>query len=188
MTQPSKYLVKGSSVRAYLTELQETKKLEALTARVSPEAAALVRDPPMPSSWVDAHRMGELVEAYSGLAGHEAALELGRAVVGKHMLPFFLPMLTGIMRVIGVSPASLFARFGTIVQTSVRGVDYRYQALSDTSGRMETGYDTNRSLTWAVFAQNVAGLEAIFRVCGAKGSVGAIEIVNPQTARYPLSW
>jgi hypothetical protein len=188
MAQPSRYLVKGSAVRAYVKELEELKKLDAVLARVSPEAAALVHDLPMPSSWVDAHRLGELVEALCVLDGRHAALELGRAAIDKQLSPLLMPMLTGILRVIGVSPATVFMRYESIVQTTVRGTEYRYQATSPRSGYMDVRYDTERTLPWAVLAQNVAGFESIFKACGANGTVGDFEIVGPHAARFPLSW
>jgi hypothetical protein len=188
MAETSKYLIKGSCVRAYVKELEETKKLDAVLTRVSPDAAALARTPPMPSSWVDAHRLGELVEALCAIDGRDAALQLGRAAVDKQMLPLLLPMMKGIMRIIGVSPASLFSRYQTVLQTTVRGTEYRYEPTSPRSGHMDVRYETHEALPWSVFAQNVAGFESIFRLCGVKGTVGAFTLLSPQAARFPLSW
>jgi hypothetical protein len=99
-----------------------------------------------------------------------------------------MPMLGGILRVIGVSPGTVFARYESIVQTTIRGTEYHYQATSPSSGFMDVRYDTERKLPWAVFAQNVVGFESIFKACGAKGTVGDFAIVGPQSARFPLSW
>jgi hypothetical protein len=188
MVQPTKYLVKGSAVRAYVKQLDELKKLEAVLARVSPEAAALARNLPMPSSWVDAHRLGELVEAYATLDGRDAAVDLGRAVVDKQLSPLLLPMLQGILRIIGVSPATVFTRYESIVQTTLSGTEFRYHPTSPRSGYMDVRYDTDRALSWAMVAQNIAGFESIFKACGAGGSVGQFEMLGPHAARFPLSW
>ena len=188
MTQPSRYLVKGSSFRAYVKTLEEWKKLEAALLKVSPEAAATARNPPMPSSWVDAHLLAELIEAVFQLSGREGALRLGREMVQKQMLPFFTPMLRGIMRVVGVSPQSLFSRYQSIVSTIVQGTDYNYTALSPRSGYMDIRYDTDKTMLWSAFAQNVAGFEAIFNICGVNGTVGDVEIRGAQVGRFQLSW
>jgi hypothetical protein len=92
------------------------------------------------------------------------------------------------MRVVGVSPASLLSRYQSILKTIVQGQQFRYEPTSPRSGIMEIRYDTDVTLHWGVFAQNVAGFEGIFRVCGVEGKVGEFEILGPQQARFPLSW
>jgi hypothetical protein len=184
----TKYLIKGGTFRAYVKQLEEGKTLEVVLRRVSPEAATLARNPPLKSSWVDAHKLTELVEAVYALQGREGVLQLGRDVVQKQMLPFFLPMLRGIMRVVGVSPAALLSRYQSILKPIVQGQEFRYEPTSPRSGIMEIRYDTDVTLHWGVFAQNIAGFECIFRVCGVEGTVDEFEILGPQQARFPLSW
>jgi hypothetical protein len=184
----SRYLIKGGSFRAYVKRLTEDNKLEEVLQRVSPEAQALARTPPMPSSWVDAHRLAEMVEVVYALQGREGVLRLGRDVVQRELEPFFLPMLRGIMRVVGISPASLFSRYQNILRPIVQGQDFRYEVTSPRSGTMDIRYDTTATLHWPVFAQNIAGFESIFRVCGIRGTIGELEILGPQHVRFPLSW
>jgi hypothetical protein len=188
VTQPSRYLVKGSSFRAYVKTLEEWKKLDAVLPRVSPEAATAARNPPMPSSWVDAHLLAELIEAVFAVGGKDGVLRLGRETVQKQMLPFFTPMLRGIMRVVGVTPQSLFTRYQSILTPIVQGTDYNYTVLSPRSGYMDIRYDTDKTMLWSAFAQNVAGFEAIFNICGVNGTVGEVEIRGAQVGRFQLSW
>jgi uncharacterized protein (TIGR02265 family) len=186
--QHSRYLIKGSSFRAYVKQLEECKKLEAVLAKASPAAIQLARNLPMPSSWVDAHLLAEIIELVNGIGGREAVLRLGRDAVQKQMLPFFTPMLRGIMRVVGVTPQSLFSRYQSILKPIVQGTEYRYTVLGPRSGSMDVAYDTDKVMPWSAFAQNFAGFEAIFDVCGVEGRVGEPEIRSGQTARFALSW
>jgi hypothetical protein len=184
----TQYLIKGGTFRAYVKQLADTNRLETVLGRVSPETAALARNLPMPSSWIDAHRLNEIVLVIYTVEGPEAALRLGRDVVDKQMLPFFLPMLRGIMKVIGVSPASLFSRYQGIVQTIVKGIGFTYTVTSPRSGIMDLRYAITTTVHRGVFSQNIAGFESIFKVCGVKGTIGEVEILGPQHARFPLSW
>jgi hypothetical protein len=188
MQQESRYLVKGSSFRAYVKQVEELKKLDEVMARLSPAAAALAKSPPMPSSWIDAHLLAEIIEAVCVLTGREGVLRLGRDVVQRQMLPFFTPMLRGIMRVVGVSPQSLFTRYQSILTPIVQGTQYAYTIVTPRSGIMDVRYDTDRTMAWSAFAQNIAGFEGIFNICGVKGVVGEPEIKSGQWGRFPLSW
>src|SRR5437773_6152040 len=102
VTPPSEaYRVKGATFRAYVKVLKEEGKLAAVVARLSPDAAAAVRDLPLAGSWVDALWLVEIVEAIEALQGRNAALELGRQALTREMLPFFFPMIKAVMRIMG---------------------------------------------------------------------------------------
>lgn len=186
--QESRYLVKGSSFRAYVKQVEELKQLDEVLARVSPGAVALAKNLPMPSSWIDAHLLAEIIEAVCVLTGREGALKLGRDTVQRQMLPFFTPMLRGIMRVVGVSPQSLFTRYQSILTPIVQGTHYAYTVVTPRAGIMDVRYDTDRAIAWSAFAQNIAGFEAIFNICGVKGVASEPEIKTNQWGRFPLSW
>src|SRR5262245_19293469 len=101
------YRVKGNTFRAYVKYVAENGMLDDVSRQLSPESVALLHTLPLPGSWVDGVALDEIVEAVYELKGGTAVIQMTRAVIDREMLPFFIPALRAIMRVLGTSPATL---------------------------------------------------------------------------------
>ncbi len=56
----------------------------------------------------------------------------------KEMMPLLAPMVTGVLRLIGTSPSTVFKRMNDLVKSNIRGVDYRWEASGRGRSRCAT--------------------------------------------------
>jgi hypothetical protein len=182
------YRVKGGIFRSHVLYLKKHHKLEAVLARLSPKTAALVTTLPLASSWVEGPALDEIVEAVDALEGTAAVLEMEEAMLRLDVVPLVLPMLQGILRICGTSPATLLKRFGDITRTSVQGLDFRYEPTSERSGQMEVRYSTHKAMARCSFMTTVPALMAAVRICGIQGTVSDPVIHGPRSAVYRICW
>jgi hypothetical protein len=186
--QPPSYRVKGTTLRAYLKYLKEQSQLDGIRTRVSPESAKVMADPPLPGSWVDARVLQEMVEAvYQTRGGEEAVLVMGRAVT-REMLPGFVGVLQGVLKIFGASPAFIFPRLNDLLRPIVQGQDYRYTAGAERNGTMDVSYATKQPAPYSAFVSSMLAVELVFHLCGVKGRCGRPEVTGPQSARFSVSW
>ena len=182
------YRIKGNTFRAHVAYLKENGLCDAVLARLSPEAAALVVQPPLPASWVSGALLDEICVAVHALKGKETLLQMERAVIWGPLTKMFIPILQGLFRVLGASPGALAARFQDVVKRHVEGMEFRYEPVSENSGTMTIRFATDRPVPAAAFTACYASMENIFLVCGVKGTVIGPEMVGPQSARFRMSW
>src|SRR5207245_8322724 len=62
---------------------------------------------------------------------------------------------------------------------NVEGIELAYQATSTRGGVMTVRFATTRGMPHSAFITWVAGLEAVFQVCGVHGTVSAPEPIDP---------
>src|SRR5262249_38761482 len=122
----SSYRVKGSTFRAHVKHLDKVKKLGPVLDRLSPQAAQAVTTLPLPTSWLDASLLDEIIEKVAEVYGIDRVLEMERELLKGEVLPFVFPMLSGVMRVLGTSPATLFGKFHELTRTMVQGIEFTY--------------------------------------------------------------
>jgi len=181
------YRIKGTAFRGHLKYLKDNGKLDAILARVSPECATAIRNPPLSGSWIDARFMDEIVQVLDQMEGTAALWAMERKVIEDQMTVFF-PVMQGILRVLGTSPTKVFSRLGDLYRRHIEGVEFCYTPTSDRSGTMEVRFATTRPLRLCNFVTTIPGLELVFQVCGVSGTVSFPEMLGPQSARYQLSW
>jgi hypothetical protein len=186
-TATNGYSVKGTTLRAYLKHLKEQNKLETIRAHLSPESKEVTVAPPLPGSWVDARVLEEIVEVTFQLGGKAAVINLGRAVMHE-MLPSYVGVLQGVLKICGASPAFIFKRLNDLLRPIVHGQDYRYTAKGDRDGVMEVRYDTARAVPRSAFISSTLAAELVFLLCSVDGRVGEPEITGPRSARYSVRW
>ena|SRR5438105_254370 len=182
------YRIKGKAFRAHLNYLRDGGRFHQVRALVSPEIAAIMDHPPLPSAWVEGKIQEAIRDGVYELEGAVGVLRMARAAIDREMLPFFFPVLRGIMRMVGTSPATLFARLEDIIRSSCQGIDFRYTALSERSGVMNVAYHHDRHINEIGLLTVVPSLETVFRVCAVAGTVGEPEILGPREARFQLHW
>src|SRR4051812_13135463 len=117
--------VKGLAFRCYVGWLQREKKTDAVIARLPASTAALLRDPPLPGAWIDGMDMVRIVSAIEMVAGLEAVRRCGRETI-EDLLPKHHTLVTGLLRLFGATPATLFRRVNDLIRTSVEGISYTY--------------------------------------------------------------
>jgi hypothetical protein len=188
---PLEHAVKAFVLRAYVTELKRADLFDRVLAKISPATRPLLVDPPPGSTWLDSkhtEHLGEVVSALEGLLfwrsiSHDATLNT--------MVPVLRIVIEGFVRLFGGTPATLFTRLTKITSTSARGVIYDYEATSNRSGVLTVRYPERRNVPLSTFYCCAGGVETIFDICRAKGTLGDPRMVDngrSNTATFDVSW
>lgn len=182
---------KGSVVRSLAATLVEHRLLEGVAAAVSAPARVMLRDPPLPTEWIDGRVLNEIFEAILQIHGAERLRRLNRESIERGVSPLIRGAAEGLLRVFGVSPATLLSRMSRVGGTISRGVIYHYTAASESSGAFELEYPQLVDVPLGPSIATVGGLEMVFEMCAVRGSFGPPEVVpNGQRnrVRFPVSW
>jgi hypothetical protein len=181
--------VKGSLVKSVVVTLTRHGLRAEVLARVGATAAALIRDPPLPTAWIEGRHHNEILQALHDLLGPEELRALNREAV--ELAPFVRGAALAVLRAFGTSPDTLLARFDRVAGTIARGVIYRWTPSSDSSGFFEVEYPTLQNVPIAPFVATAGALGQLFDLCGVQGTVGSPEWVSngcQNRARFAMSW
>ncbi len=182
---------RGSVVRSLAATLVEHHLLDEIAATVSPAARSMLREPPLPTEWIDGRVLNEIFEAILRVHGADLLMRLNRQSIERGVSPLIRGAAESVLRVFGVSPATLLSRLGRVGGTMSRGVVYHYDALTETSGSFEIEYTNLVDVPLGASIASVGGLELIFDMCSVRGSFGAPEVVangRRNRVRFPVSW
>jgi hypothetical protein len=183
--------VKGSLVRAVVLTLEAHGLREQVLALVSPEAGALIREPPLATRWIEARLHDEILEALLQLLGPDGLRALNREAVERGVHPLLRGTAMRLLRVFGTSPAALLSRFDRVSGTTARGVVYSYTPTGPMSGWFEIEYPTMREVPLGAFIATGGALSLVFDLCGAIGTFGEPEWVpngRRNCARFAVAW
>jgi hypothetical protein len=181
-------LIKAATLRADVQWLQRENRLAAILERVPPSTALLLRDPPLASTWVDSQHGEAVLRALESVDGKFAVLRMSREKLRDGLLPPLRPMIAGVLRLFGTSPATLYRRMNDLVKTSVRGMEFIYQPVSTRAGVMQVRYDVEREVPTCMFISCMAALEIALELCGVQGTVSEPERISPASARFRIVW
>jgi hypothetical protein len=182
---------KGSVVRSLAATLVEHRLLDGIAAAVSPAARSMLRDPPLPTEWIDGRVLNEIFEVILQVHGADLLRRLNRQSIERGVSPLVRGAAESVLRVFGVSPATLLSRLGRVTGTMSRGVTYHYDPQSETSGAFDLEYPLLVDVPLGASIATVGGLELIFDMCSVRGSFGAPSIVpngRRNRVRFPVTW
>ncbi len=179
--------VKGLPFRMYVGWLERQKLTEPVIARLPPTTAALLRHPPLPGAWIDGMEMVRIVSAIEMIGGLDAVRRCGRETI-EDLLPKHHTLVTGLLRLFGATPATLFRRVNDLVRTSVEGISYTYTPKGDRSGLMEVRYNVPGELPMCAFINGMTLFMVLFALAGIEGRIGNPERRGPATVAYQLDW
>lgn len=182
---------KGSVVRSMAATLGEHGLLDGIAAAVSPAARAMLLDPPLPTAWIDGRVVNEVYEAILQLHGADVLRRMNRQAIERGVSPLIRGAAESVLRIFGASPATLLSRLGRVGGTMARGVTYRYDAESDTSGVFEIEYPGLVDVPLSASIATVGGLELVFEMCSTRGTFGPPELVangRNNRVRFAVSW
>jgi hypothetical protein len=181
--------VKAGSLRAQVQWLRRENKLDTILARVPPKTAALMKEPPLASSWIDSKDIEPMLCAIESVDGHAGVLRMSRDSLRQDsFLQPLRPMLTGVLRLFHASPATLYRHMNDMVKTSVRGMDFAYHEEGATAGGMEVRYASDDEIPFCMFVSCMAALEMVLELCGVRGTVSEPVRLGPAQARFHISW
>jgi hypothetical protein len=188
---PPPLLVKGSYLRAYGATLKKLGLYDAVFATVSPRVREALASPPPASVWVDYGIGIEIFTAVEQLKGKAALRSFAHEATLSGIAPFMQNLIQGMMRLFGVSPATIFRNMNKLVRQTSRSGEFTYAATSDSSGIVTMTVTGHRDVPSSLFTASAGGLEVTFDSCGVIGHVqDPIMKENGlnNTADYRVSW
>ncbi len=183
--------VKGSLVRSMVVTVSDHGLRQAVLDRVSPAAAALLRDPPLPTMWVPGPAYNEILQALYEIEGAERLRHLNREAVDRGLSPLLRATALGLLRLFGTSPATLLSRLDRQSATTSRGVVTRYVPSGPTSGSLEMALPALRDVPLGVFVASGGGIKLIIELCGVSGTIGEPAWIDEQrrnAMRFAVAW
>lgn len=146
------------------------------------------------TDWVDLRMMGPIVYALHEAAGPEAVFEALRHANRVGTVPRIQPILDGIVRLFGLSPASVFSRMHLINQATTRGVECQWTPDGTQRGRLTLLFagPIDPPSPWGLYSsaaqQGWAGsMQVVFDVCDVRGRVEPLS-ARPPTIELSARW
>jgi hypothetical protein len=179
--------IKATTFRSYVAILAGDGKRDAVMAHVPPDTAALMRDPPLPGSWMDGRHVHDVLVAVDQIGGMGAVRELARRGTEDARRPY-MSIVEGVLKLFGTSPATLFKRMNALVSSVLEGVDFSYTPTGDRAGVMDVTWSADFEMPMSEFASLMPTFQTLLDSCGAKGVVEMPERLGPSRARYRIQW
>jgi hypothetical protein len=181
-------LAKSSVLRGYVAQLEKSGKLGAVRARVSASTRALMDAPPPVTQWIDAAALEDVYEALGALEGAAGVRGLVRDAIRGSILPYVQPILQGILRVFGATPAALLSRADLAFRSTLQGVSVQFTPRPENAGEVVVRYAAHRAPPMAFVAWQ-GTLEVGLELCSTKGTVKLVEVLEGgAAARFEVRW
>jgi hypothetical protein len=180
--------VKGKTLRSYVSWLEREKKLEAIVERVPKSTAAQIRRLPLDGTWMDFQPVEDVLCALYDLDGRAGIRRMMKEEMRDRLLPPLMPMMLGLLRMFGFSPATVFRRMDDFCRTGVRGMKFQYTPTSKYSGVMEVDYALGHEVPLPVLLALMVMFEASLDLCDARGKVSDPERVGMTGATFRIAW
>jgi hypothetical protein len=126
-------------VESIIRGLRRTGQLDAIIAKLSPEAVALVRDP-YSETWQPAKVFEELGEVAGAIIGESPFEELTYGALKERFGPIVLPMLKSSLAASNRSPATILKKLNELVKVAMRGIEIVFQPEGTTAGIVQIAY------------------------------------------------
>jgi hypothetical protein len=183
--------VKGAFVRGYCAALKNL----GMYATVAQRGSARVRDalemPPVTSAWIDYGLCEEILRIVDSERGLSGVRKLGHDAVTAGVAPFMQIFVQGLLRLFGVSPATIFRNMNKVASQTTRGVQYTYAPTSEYSGVVTVAFPGGRDIESVVWYSTAGGMEIVFETCGVIGTVQDPVVVDNglrNSADFRVSW
>lgn len=139
-------LSKGSVLRGWREVLMRVEVLDRVSARLPPEVAALLNDPPASTAWIDMAHFECVAEA--------VRLELGEAELDRLFVQaqniglnvMLTRFASGVIRLFGASPGVVLSRASAASKSQTVGIEYAYRAIDDRSGELMLTFPFRRRM------------------------------------------
>ena len=133
-------LAKGTLMRGWRDVLLKERLLEAVLARLTPEVAAMLRDPPASTEWVDVAYYECVAQAVCDQVGEERLDPLFVDAQRTGWVILLSRWLGGIVRVFGASPGAVLSRAEGAAKANTVGFDLKWRPLTERSGELVATY------------------------------------------------
>jgi hypothetical protein len=183
--------VKGAFVTAYRATLKNLSLLDAVRDRASPELREALKFPPPASVWIDYGVIVEAMAIVHELRGAMMVRRLAHDATMSGIAPLMQTFVQGLLRLFGISPATLFGNMHRVSSQTTRGGHFVWTRTSELSGLMTMQVPRLRGINVALWHASAGGLELVFEACGVDGTVQepiVKEDATGTTVELRLSW
>lgn len=170
------YQVKGFHFKGILAALADEKLTADVRARVTPDVQALLDMPPIAGAWVDGAAMDAISEAVLQLGGVPRLRRVQAVAVNQGAMLVLKPVVESVMRVFGVSPATLMTHLNRLQGSAVRGITHVYRERGVSEGTLETTVEA--PVPDSFFEGTAGSMEALCALCGAKAVIPAPRVLR----------
>jgi len=182
------YEIKGSLVRAYVHQIENLGILPQVQSRVSAGTLKLLQDLPLPSTWLDAFVIEDMMNAVESIGGMDAVRAVTKGGQESGLMPLMRPLIAGLFRLFGTSPNTLLSRFSDFARSNVRGMEFEWIRESDRAGTLRIQFP-HRNVPRSAFVGFESGMWIICEICSVSGKVAATEISRDgSTGFIRVSW
>ena len=184
-------LVKGSYLRAYGATLKKLGFYDAVFERASPRVREVLTSPPPASVWVDYLLGIEIFAIVEALKGKMALRSFAREATRSGIAPSMQMIVQGLMRLFGVTPATLFKHMNKLATQTTRCGVFTYEPTSDFSGTVRLEVAGHPDLSPALWTASAGGFEVVFDTCGVVGHVQEPVVTDGRdghVAEFRVSW
>jgi hypothetical protein len=182
------YEIKAATLRAYLKVLERHAVLDAVRARLDDKMRAIIADPPPASSWIDGGLMETLMAAVEAERGDDGVRQLARESQ-LELVPMLLPLIEGVLRLFGTSPASLLSRMALVTRGSLRGAEFEWTQSTERSGVMQVRFPARTKLPHRALVSFEGSFALVLELCRKQGTVSPGEVLpGGSGGRFTIRW
>ena len=151
---------KGSLIRGYAKWLKDNGYYDRVLSRASGAARSRLLDPPFVTDWVASDEQFAVLDAVFAVGGDALLRAMVRGSAQTGVLKLLEPLIQGVVRVFGRTPAAVLSRLPSIRKNIVRGVDFRITTTSDRSALVEAisqrePLSAHSALAWAASIESM---------------------------------
>ena len=181
----------GHAFRSLLAFLDERDLREAVLARVPPEAAETMQNPPWMLAWVDSFAVDELERALGEIAGPPMLVELGLYLARGQGRKLVQPLLHTALSLLGQTPASVYGRLDWLYSLTVKGLELAWLPGTGSAGIVELRC-AGPSVPEAAYHVVEGTLRFVLELCDRPGEVDRFELVSAtpsgSVVRFAVRW
>lgn len=187
----SRFLTKASAFRAFTNAIKDAGLLPRVMEHCPQAARELIDDPPLPISWMPAVIFQYLFRALERETDGAQLRALAKQSVMTGPMKMMRPIIEGTLRLFGASPVAFFRRMPGLMENQVKGIEFEFEEIDDTSATLLVSYPYLRDVPEAAFVYWEAVVANTFDICGRKGTAKTIPLPGDPdlaSANIVLEW
>jgi hypothetical protein len=177
-THKQRPALKGVLVRQFRGWVVERGLLDRTRSKLPSEFADALDSDVFVTDWIDFRVMGAIIYGLESVTSPQTVFDAMRAVSRTGTVPRIQPILDGIVRLFGLSPAALFSRMNLINRATTRGIETAWSPRGEREGVISMTFDgpVDPPSPWGLYSSAAlnawAGTaQTVFDVCDVRGTV-----------------
>jgi hypothetical protein len=186
MAPPDSWTLAGAVILAYSKTLQRMGIRDQVRDLVSNETRAAMDKPLLVISHVPGKVLDEMMVAVASLRGRDSPREVGAAAMVESLGMVLKGLLTTTLKLFGPFPNTIFERLGTVAVPMVRGVQFDYRPIDETSGVVSITFPAPVSEAYQTAWEGT--LEYVYILCDTTGTVRTRTTGPARTIELEARW